>query len=149
MLVVRSRLLVAPISTINASAHRESALAADVLLRWPADEPLAALVSGGANNAQNTWSIFARPRKTVTIAGDVAPHEALQQLNDALATTPRVLDSNSCDPHGMHDGAPPFAGGWVVALGYELGACFEPRAQHIARVSNHPRAVLHWCPDAW
>ena len=149
MLVVRSRLLVALVSTINASAHRESALAADVLLRWPADEPLAALVSGGANNAQNTWSIFARPRKTVTIAGDVAPHEALQQLNDALATTPRVLDSNSCNPHSTHDGAPPFAGGWVVALGYELGACFEPRAQHIARVSNHPRAVLHWCPDAW
>ena len=43
--------------------------AAELLLRWPREVPLAALVSGGEERAQNAWSILARPSRAVVIEG--------------------------------------------------------------------------------
>jgi len=44
---------------------------------------------------------------------------------------------------------PPFDGGWIVVLGYSLGACFEQRATTARRAGPAPHAVLLWCEDAW
>ena len=131
-----------------------AAKAAEVLLRWPREVPLAALVSGGGERAQNSWSVFAAPRETVVIDGSLSAEDAIAALDKALARTPRggaaVAATNSSAR------TPPFDGGWVVALGYGLGACFEP---HVGAPRRHddeghggvtaPHAVLHWCEDAW
>ena len=39
--------------------------AVDLLLRYPANEPLAALVSGGGSAAHNSWTILARPSEAL------------------------------------------------------------------------------------
>lgn len=124
-----------------------AALAADLLLRWPADEPLAALVSGGGANAQNAWTILARPVETIAIDGGADDATALATLTAALARTPRPGRDGAARPHDFR--APPFDGGWIAALGYGLGGAFEPRARVRARHEGQPRAVLHWCEDAW
>ncbi len=123
-----------------ASCHTAHA----VLSRWPAEEPLAALLSGGTG-AHGGWSILARPAETIEIPADAAPAEAVAVLEATLARTPRPAKT----PAGQGGGrTPPFAGGWIVALGYGLGACLEPavRSRHRERA---PLAVLHWCDDAW
>lgn len=127
--------------------QRAPLAAADLLLRWPAHEPLAALISGGDDGAHNAWSILARPSESIIISGEESPENALRLLEDALARTPR----NTAVP--SLDGSPPFTGGWIVALGYDLGVCFEPHAcatpSTTRRASSTPRAILHWCEDAW
>lgn len=158
----------------SATGGSAAGCAADLLLRWPRGVPLAALVSGGELHAQNAWSIFARPKETVVIPGTLAPAEAIARLEAALARTPRVVPVPSRVPSSVPStdarmpvpsvpsigGAmgqacsgsmrtPPFDGGWVVALGYSLGACFEPRMSPAHRASPAPHAVLLWCEDAW
>jgi para-aminobenzoate synthetase component 1 len=118
--------------------------AADALLRWPADEPLAALVSGGDDRAHNGWSIFARPRETVVIRADASREEVIRTLDSALRRTPRGLTSQT-----PAQGTPPFDGGWIVALGYGLGAIFEPATATDGAPGTAPLAILHWCEDAW
>jgi len=145
------------VTTSSASNGADSAAkAAEVLLRWPREVPLAALVSGGGERAQNSWSVFAAPRETVVIDGSLSAEDAIAALDAALARTPRGGAATA----EAHAGArtPPFDGGWVVALGYGLGACFEP---HVGAPRRHdvdangasgaaaPHAVLHWCEDAW
>jgi len=121
----------------------KAAIAADILLRWPEGEPLAALVSGGADRAHNGWSIFARPRETIVIPANAKPEDARAILDAAFARTPRVGVGIETS-----DRRCPFDGGWIVALGYGLGAAFddaiEPRTD-----AREPLAVLHWCEDAW
>lgn len=157
-------------SRAAATGGSATGCAADLLLRWPREVPLAALVSGGELHAQNAWSIFARPKETVVIPGTLAPAEAIARLEAALARTPRVVPVPSRVPSSVPptdacmpvpsagatgqacSGAmrtPPFNGGWVVALGYSLGACFEPRMSPAHRASPAPHAVLLWCEDAW
>ena len=169
----------------------------------PRPQPLAALVSGGDLHAQNTWSIFARPKESVVIPGTLAADEAVSRLEQALQRTPRIAPARSgvaargmppCMPvpsgppsggvTGVTGGVtgqacigpvpaggptggptgptgttgqacttdartPPFDGGWIVVLGYSLGACFEPRATTARRAGPAPHAVLLWCEDAW
>ena len=118
--------------------------ATELLLRWPAEVPLAALVSGGAASAQNAWTILARPRETLVVGADLTPATARARLAEALARTPRP-------PAGASSSArPPFDGGWIASLGYGLGAAFEPKAaSRPPRAGDPPLAVLHWCEDAW
>jgi para-aminobenzoate synthetase component 1 len=118
--------------------------AVDLLLRYPAHEPLAALVSGGTG-AQNAWTILARPLEALTIQALASPEETIAALGQALARTPRRA------PIPRAAGSPPFAGGWIVALGYGLGTAFEPVACHRERDGEDlpPRAALFWCEDAW
>jgi len=121
----------------------DAVTAADILLRWPEGEPLAALVSGGADRAHNGWSIFARPRETIVIPADAKPADVRAILAAALARTPRGRAGAETSERRC-----PFDGGWIVALGYGLGAAFddaiEPRTD-----AREPLAVLHWCEDAW
>ncbi|MEY2794913.1 MAG: Aminodeoxychorismate synthase component 1, partial [Planctomycetota bacterium] len=130
---------------------------AELLARWPKDEPLAALVSGGELGTHNGWSIFARPRETVVIPASASAEEARSLLASALARTPRLDSANvarrgQAESDALNDESqtrtPPFDGGWIVALGYGLGSVFEPAAP--ARLPRDaPLAVLHWCLDAW
>jgi anthranilate/para-aminobenzoate synthase component I len=134
-------------ATLPSTAPAPPAQAADLLLRWPRNQPLAALVSGGAEQAHNAWSIFAHPTEAVVIDGALAPAEAIAQLDAALARTPRRVHAA-----GNSDGArrtPPFDGGWIVALGYDLGECFEERSFAAKRANPAPHAVLLWCESAW
>jgi anthranilate/para-aminobenzoate synthase component I len=120
--------------------------AAELLLRWPREVPLAALVSGGEERAQNAWSILARPSRAVVIEGHGDGEDGvvgLAALDAALAETPRPAASRAAT--GAR--TPPFDGGWIVALGYGLGGCFEPGARSAHRVAPH--AVLLRCDDAW
>jgi len=132
-----------------ASASESPVRAAETLLRWPRAVPLAALVSGGEERAHNGWSIFARPCETVVIDGGLSPAEAVARLEAALARTPREREGTGmCGPGGASR-TPPFQGGWIVALGYGLGACLEPDALPRHSTSPAPHAVLLWCEDAW
>ncbi|MSR41037.1 MAG: anthranilate synthase component I family protein [Phycisphaerales bacterium] len=118
--------------------------AADFVLQWPTEEPLAALVSGGAVDAQNAWTILARPRETIVVPAHCSRDEAISTLDAALARTPRTQVG------AARDDEVPFTGGWIIALGYSLGECFEPSATcQTTLKSDAPRAVLHWCEDAW
>ena len=159
--------------SVPAIATPISARAAEMLLRWPRGVPLAALVSGGEERAHNAWSVFARPRETVVIDGNLPPAEAVAQLGAALARTPRPVGPGA-NGTGMSAGptpdtapptatgatrgtlgrTPPFDGGWIVALGYSLGRCFETsvRSDGVpfpACDRPAPHAVLLWCEDAW
>jgi para-aminobenzoate synthetase component 1 len=143
--------------------HSDTPLrAADILLRWPRHLPLAALVSGGEEGTQNGWSIFGLPSSVVVIDGATSDAEALRALEAALARTPRPAAEcshkrSSTHNNTHHDKSPracPFRGGWIVALGYELGAAFEPASTCATRTAKSrascvPRAVLYWCEDAW
>ncbi|MFM7261621.1 MAG: hypothetical protein ACKO3W_13560, partial [bacterium] len=133
-------------------ARRWNGDAATLVTRWPADTPLAALVSGGTDAAHNAWTILAKPRETIAIpataaiAPDGDPATALDMLAAAFARTPRTAPLRS-----RAAGAPPFAGGWIIALGYGAGGLFEQRAMTNASMlgDQPPLAVLHWCEDAW
>ena len=126
--------------------------AADLLLRWPAHVPLAALVSGGHDNAHNAWTILARPSDAIEIAATASADATRATLAEAFARVPRSNSTRAAayDPRSAH-GRPPFTGGWIVALGYGLGTVFEPKAETRSRnrALSAPRAVLFWCEDAW
>jgi para-aminobenzoate synthetase component 1 len=120
--------------------------AGELVERWPRGQPLAALVSGGSGT-HNAWSVAALPRETVVIPARTSREELLRTLDEAFARTPRLPARAAC----AAEGAPPFAGGWIVALGYGLGRALEPSA-HAGRMpdgGDAPLAVLHWCEDAW
>lgn len=83
----------------------------EVLRAWPAAVPAAALISGFPGGvARSRWSIIAAPGEWVPIdrRGTILPAS-----RGAAAAAP---DS------------PPFVGGWIGYLGYELGGVLEPRA---------------------
>ena len=131
-----------------AKLHAPVTRAADLLLRWPRSEPLAALVSGGEERAHNAWSIFARPTEAVVIDGALPPAEAITQLDRALARTTRRTHPSAVHPDSPTR-VPPFDGGWIVALGYGLGSCFEESSFARKPGNPAPHAVLLWCEDAW
>jgi para-aminobenzoate synthetase component 1 len=84
------------------------------LRAWPADLPLAAILSGAPHAAspRSRWSILARPRDWQPI---LSPAHLLPPARLAPAPDP--------DPD-----LPAFTGGWIGALHYELGAALEPAA---------------------
>jgi len=132
--------------------------AADLLLRYPANEPLAALVSGGGATAHNAWTILARPLEALVFPAHATREQCIAALEEAFARTPRLeAVERARAPRAGGElpkktrGQPPFTGGWIVALGYGLGTAFEPTGVSPARHRHAvaPRAVLYWCEDAW
>ena len=141
--------------------------AADLLLRWPAREPLAALVSGGGEAAHNAWTILARPSEAVIVPSHIEPARAVTALRELLdgpesptargmgtAFFEREPTAGGSAAAGDDGGTPPFTGGWIVALGYGLGASFEPHGhahatRHRAHADAFPQAVLFRSDDAW
>ena len=89
---------------------------------WPADRPLAALVTASPDERWGRWSLLAAPARVVTAH---AHDEAVRAIEEASS-----------------DG-----GTWLVALAYELGAAFEPTALPRRRAPDDgwPLAILARC----
>jgi para-aminobenzoate synthetase component 1 len=104
------------------------------LARWPHESPLAALWSGGGTRSggiEGRWTVLA------------APSDQLCQQDSLLPDVPLHSTARSAAD------APPFQGGWIGCLEYELGAVLEPAA-----VRHGPQTgrgtLVHWlrCDDA-
>jgi len=131
---------------------------AEVISRWPIDQPLTALCSGRLHPRWARWSILAPPRGRVAIrpAGitldgetpDAARGVTAGDPLHALACVTRVPAASFPD-----DDAGPFAGGWIGGLSYDLGRLIEPAAvstEGTVAVPDRawPLAEFAWCPDA-
>lgn len=108
----------------------------EAMRRWPADLPLAALISRG-RGPWSRWSILAPATgaREVIEAGELA----------ALARTGRA--SAACDPE-----LPPYIGGRIFWLAYELGRQIEPAARHREGPRPdrpHSLGLVVDCPDAY
>lgn len=120
---------------------------------WPADEPLAALLSARAGAPEARWSILAAPSGVRALYRDPdRDRDALLRELDRFA--PRPDRAAAPDPD-----TPPFAGGRLMALTYELGRTLEPRAGAsprdegegaIAHLLDCPSALVHdGVNDVW
>src|SRR5215471_16871426 len=94
-----------------------------VLAGWPRKASLTALWSGGGTAAR--WTVLAAPKELVRPQGGAILPEG------QLRAPPQNAD------------APPFQGGWVGCLEYELGAHLEPvAATHGPQTGR--RTLIHW-----
>lgn len=94
---------------------------AEAALRWPADRPLAALISDGDASDAARWSILAAPGRP---APGETPLDVLRGIDASIhRPSTRIADERARNPD-----APPFAGGWLGWLGYDLGRELEPSA---------------------
>jgi anthranilate/para-aminobenzoate synthase component I len=127
----------------------------EALARWPREEPLAALWSGGDPRVAR-WTVLGRPTRSLVLPSGAALGQAEQFLLDAGFAGP-IARGERIDRDGD---TPPFVGGWVGWLGYELGAVLEPRArvEHApwrrTRAASKaecdwPLAVMQRVDDAW
>jgi anthranilate/para-aminobenzoate synthase component I len=89
---------------------------------WPADRPLAALVTASPDGRWGRWSVLATPSRTVTARTHAEAIAAIEEASE--------------------DG-----GTWIVSLAYELGAAFEPTAMPRRRLPDDgwPLAILARC----
>ncbi|CAN5829218.1 hypothetical protein BH11PLA1_BH11PLA1_01300 [soil metagenome] len=107
------------------------------MARWPHDIPLAALWSGPDATPNSRWSILA------PIAATTLNQYPPALLHDFATPQPR-----SADPD-----APPFSGGHIGHLSFDLAPDFEPTIlnefPHPARaVRAAPKMTWHHCPWA-
>ncbi|MBC7833673.1 MAG: anthranilate synthase component I family protein [Phycisphaerales bacterium] len=138
----------------------------DVLAAWPAARPLVVLWSGDDGSAESRWTIMAQPREVLRcdrgpggavrcrlIAGGVErelsadPLEALRACIESTAST--------AEKHAVGE-APPFRGGWIGALSYELGHLIEPAALRggmgnveQSGADRWPLMEMQYCPAAY
>lgn len=116
----------------------------ELLRRWPAARPLAALHSAGTPHDDARWSVLAEPRRT-----EILP---LAPANAGLAALREALDAATVDRASPPaEGQPPFSGGWCVCFSYEMGRWFEPTAcgPDLAAAADDrgwPAAILARCP---
>ena len=92
------------------------------MARWPAEVPLAALISGD-EGPWSRWSVLAVPG-----AWQSLPHDA-----DADAAKAWIA---GLQRQASGEGALPGDGGWIVQLAYELGAVFEPATHATVREAD-------------
>ena len=111
----------------------------ELIRRWPEHQPLAALVSARGGAQLSRWSILAAPVSTQSCQGDEA--NLVESLNSLGAE--QTLDPVD-DPE-----IPPFRGGRLLMLRYELGRALEPRAgMGSAPMTGVPVAQALECPSA-
>ena len=105
----------------------------ELLARWPEDRPLALLASHG-DGEFGRFSLAATPTERIEIRGP-------NTLED-LASHLQMTSTTSHELTGR---------GWMVVLGYELGARIEPTARgkgNPAVGSDWPEAILLRCDGA-
>lgn len=119
----------------------------EVLAGWPEHCPIAALLSCRTGSPFSRWSILAPVLPSadhIALDSRTCSETALLERIDGLAA-PRLLDPVD-DPD-----IPPFRGGRMLVLSYELGRALEPRAMHhdsIDESSDKPIAESIDCPVA-
>lgn len=126
---------------------------AHLLLRWPAELPVAAARIGSATNRR--W-IFAHPRETLRISSQPDRRLMLRWMDAATAQPldPGFALSGTC-PIEILDQAlastrhPTSSGGWIGWLSYDLGAQLEPAARGTTPRDPHPLLELHRYTSAW
>lgn len=109
----------------------------EVIARWPADRPVAALTSAGDAGDWSRWSILGAPSATVTDLEHAA--EALR------CCRPRAGIRRNPD-------APPFERGWIGWIGYDAGRRIEARAAHRPGAGDDRAwtdVCLHRCDAAY
>ena len=109
----------------------------ELLAAWPPHQPLTALCSDAAS-PHARWSILARPASTSTYSPATAA--------DALALLRSLLEAPS--GHNPKPDEPPFQGGRILALSYDLGRVLEPAVGPAPHAPTTPLILSHDCPDA-
>ena len=136
-----------------------------VLRRWPSDRPVVALWSGRLHARWARWTILAQPAGWLSGRADqVICTGSLPEAINCLSESPTAalaraigsiqLPGQTGNTPCHDDHAPPFSGGWIGSLNYELGALFEPAClpgpigRDAAGGSQMPLFDLAWCPTA-
>ncbi len=135
----------------------------DVLLNAPANRPLAVLHSGRLHPRWSRWSMVAQPSGVLRHQGR---RTCFASLGGSCETSPRFTHDPMADLGWLDErlaaaGAspalstdcsdPPWRGGWLGYLSYELGRSIEPRACS-SRSNKRPRWPLYewlWCPQVF
>ncbi len=108
------------------------------LLGWPEEMPLIALYSGEGDRVRARWSMFAHPSEVLVIDGDTP---------SALGAIQARIDGSPT--HGEGHWAGPLGTGWVVCVGYEVGAEIEPAVGSRGVGNARARAVLARIDGGW
>jgi len=131
-----------------------------VLAAWPAEAPVVLLHSGGRRRRWARWTVVARPAGWFVwdgrsrLTGEIGPAAGCRVTHDPLRDLDAVLSDSAGARGASRIPAPPFAGGWIGVLAYELGAVIEPAVgdrQHADTGDaqpGRPLIELAWCPQA-
>lgn len=95
----------------------------EAIKRWPSELPIAALVSGDRTPASR-WSILGVAAEWRCVPAGSAREQALRAFQ-ALCPCAATRRAEGVTGAG-HE--PPFRGGWIGFLSYELASLLEPRA---------------------
>lgn len=138
------------------------------LAAWPEDAPLVALwsapTSAGTDPRWSRWTVLGRPVGGVCLTAADSPRlgrvhgfgqAGLRGGTDGAAVDPLVLLRELVDrtrlqraPARAND-APPFVGGWIGCLHYELGRVVEPAAGIGSARPGATLMVWQRCPAAY
>ena len=118
-----------------------------VAAAWPESRPLAALLSARGGSELARWSVIAAPTGTRTIEtpeADALGSSGLLDRIDSMVSRRGGVEPTA-DPE-----IPPFRGGSLLTMSYELGRELEPRARHVTDLSNgdEPLLTILDCPNA-
>lgn len=124
-----------------------------VLATWPRERWLAAMISSGndTTGGRDRWSVIAQPVGAVPVYGG-SPGRG----RDGRPSLPRLTPNLGPRPHEIEvpdmgtspDDRPPFVGGWIASLRYELGGVIEPQAAGERTEQAGWKAVWFCCPTA-
>lgn len=115
-----------------------------VAAAWPQTDPLLALLSARGGSPLARWSILATQAERATVETPVGGAEQLLSDLDSLLPSPTL--EPTADPD-----APPFRGGRLLVLSYDLGRQLEPQASHSSAPTlekEGPLAISLECPSA-
>ena len=100
----------------------------EVAARWPVDRPLVMLHSGRVHRRWARWSILASLQATYRFhdgRSQLTGHTLCETVRGAFVDDPLVdlqtiLTATRVDPQPLGSSGPPFRGGWIGYLSYDL-----------------------------